>query len=68
MSENSQNLKPGARAVTGYFYAESYEYLNFATSAQLAHYKFFFKDGEIPRHNSIIIKFCRNKILIDTKA
>lgn len=47
MSENSQNLKPGARAVTGYFYAESYEYLNFATSAQLAHYKFFFKDGEI---------------------
>ena len=47
MSENSQNLKPGARAVTGYFYAESYEYLNFATSAQLAHYKFFFKNGEI---------------------
>lgn len=47
MSENSQNLKPGARAVTGYFYAESYEYLNFATSAQLAHYKFFFKDSEI---------------------
>ncbi|WP_423902788.1 CorA family divalent cation transporter [Campylobacter showae] len=47
MSENSQNLKPGARAVTGYFYAESYEYLNFATSAQLAHYKFFFKEGEI---------------------
>ena len=37
MSENSQNLKPGARAVTGYFYAESYEYLNFATSAQRAH-------------------------------
>ncbi|WP_297881468.1 hypothetical protein [uncultured Campylobacter sp.] len=24
--------------------------------------------GKIPRHNSIIIKFCRNKILIDTKA
>nr|WP_314521544.1 hypothetical protein [uncultured Campylobacter sp.] len=24
--------------------------------------------GEIPRHSYIIIKFCRNKILIDTKA